>query len=476
MVAAKGITAVESIKYFMRRRDFIRATGLSAALAPVLSYPYPTRADVTPAVGTVHEPARDIPIAGKADVIICGAGPAGVAAAIAAARKGGRTLLMEAHGCLGGIWTSGLLSWVLDYQNKKGFMSELLEQVGKKDGRAFSTKGAGTSACDPEVMKVVLEELCEQAGVQIQYHTRVCAAVKDANARLTHVITESKSGREALAGKVFVDCTGDGDLAARAGCGFDYGSVPDGRAQPMSLIMLVTGVQAQEILSFYRDPDTDKDSASKSRLRSELERAGCPPSYGTPSLHRVRDDLFIMMSNHEYEVKGMDARDVTRATLHARRELHAQVNGLRSLGGPWKNLRLVASAEQIGVREGRRIHGLYTLTVDDLKEGRKQPDAVCQARFGIDVHATNPRKEKGIENSGIKAKPYDIPLRSLIAKDAKGLMMAGRCISGDFLAHSSYRVTGDAVAMGEAAGKVAALAAKTNRLPQEVKIDEIGLK
>jgi hypothetical protein len=180
------------------------------------------------------------------------------------------------------------------------------------------------------------------------------------------------------------------------------------------------------------------------------------------------------MTNHEYGFKGISARDVTKATLDARRELHALLDGLRAQGGVWKNLRLVATAEQIGVREGRRLRGLYTVSSEDLRLGRAQEDAVCRVTFPIDVHSTDPAKEKGIEQRDWRAKPYDIPLRSLIAKDVPGLMMAGRCISGDFIAHSSYRVTGNAVALGEAAGNVAAVAAKTRRLPQEVPWTEAG--
>jgi hypothetical protein len=238
--------------------------------------------------------------------------------------------------------------------------------------------------------------------------------------------------------------------------------------QPMSLIALVTGVKAAEIEEFYRNSDSKDWAGPKDKLRIEMERGGHSPSYAKPSLFRVRDELFILMANHEYEVNGTDVRDLTAATVRARAELNALIDGLRSVGGPWKNVRLVATAEQIGVREGRRLHGRYVVTADDLRVGREQPDAVCKATFPIDVHATNPKAGKAIEGAGFKAKPYDIPLRALIAKDVDGLLMAGRCISGDFIAHSSYRVTGNAVAMGEAAGAVAALAAKSHRLPHEV--------
>ena len=113
------------------------------------------------------------------------------------------------------------------------------------------------------------------------------------------------------------------------------------------------------------------------------------------------------------------------------------------------------SQEQIGIREGRRIKGRYTITSDDLITGAKFEDAVCRVNFNVDIHSLDGEWDKSWSDAGVKVKPYDIPLRSLIAKDVDGLMMAGRCISGDFFAHASYRVTGNAVAMGEAAGKVA---------------------
>jgi hypothetical protein len=422
----------------------------------------------------VAEPARQVPVVADADVVVCGGGPAGVAAAVAAARVGAKTLLLELHGCLGGIWTTGLLSWILDHQNKKGLMAELLRRLAERDGRTVTPKGVPTNAYDVEVMKITLEDMCLQAGVQMQLHTRLCGAVKQPDGRLTHVITESKSGREAVAGKVFVDCTGDGDLGAAAGCGFDFGHPETGRTQPLTLMALVTGIVPAEVAEYYREQDGQPWASPKDRLRAEMERGGHSPSYAKPTLFRVRNELFALMTNHEYGFRGVDARDVTRATLHARKEIHELVDGLRSLGGVWKNLRLVATAAQIGVREGRRLHGQYIVTAEDLRAGRTQEDGVCRVTFGIDVHSTDPSKEKGIERSGFRAKPYDIPLRALIARDVPALLMAGRCISGDFIAHSSYRVTGNAVVLGEAAGVTAALAAVNNRLPAAVPWSDVA--
>jgi hypothetical protein len=209
---------------------------------------------------------------------------------------------------------------------------------------------------------------------------------------------------------------------------------------------------------------------SKANIVKELRRAGIEPSYTGPALFPVRDDLVAMMVNHEYDYSALDAQQVTDATMHARAEVYHVVEALRKLGGVWKDVRLVATGEQIGTREGRRIHGLYTVSKDDVMRGARFSDAVCRATYGVDIHSIEPSTNKRTTSEGIKVKPYDIPLRSLIAKDVEGLMMAGRCISGDFFAHASYRVTGNAVPMGEAAGKVAAKAAMKGLLPQQVSL------
>jgi FAD dependent oxidoreductase len=161
------------------------------------------------------------------------------------------------------------------------------------------------------------------------------------------------------------------------------------------------------------------------------------------------------------------------AVLHTRADIHQAVVALRSLGGPWQALRLFATNEQIGIREGRRIHGRYTVSADDLARGARHDDSICRVHFGVDVHS--PKKEEGtaISRSKVRARPYDIPLRALIARDVDGFLMAGRCISGDFIAHSSYRVTGCAVATGQAAGVAAALAAQTNSIPHQTPWDQV---
>ena len=414
----------------------------------------------------VREPAREVPVVEEADVIVCGGGPAGSAAAIAAARAGARTRLIESQGSIGGVWTTGLMTEFSDTRNKQGIVQEILDNLRRRGGLS----GGHYGTFDPEIMKRVLDGMCSEAGVAVRLHTLVAGAIKNSDGRLTHVITESKSGREAWAAKCFVDATGDGDLAARAGCGFDFGHPETGEFQPFSLRCVVAGI-ADTGGPVFTDHSNQPTAAWK-----EFARGGVEASYLKANFFPIRPGVAGLMANHQYGSRPMDAEAVTKATLEARDELHRIVEALRSLGGNWKDIWLAATGEMIGMREGRRIHGLYTVTVKDATSGARFDDAVCRATYSIDIHSGNPKRTKGIVRHGLKARPFDIPLRCLIAKDAGALLMAGRCISGDHYAHGSYRISGNASATGEAAGRTAAIAARSNRLPHQVQFKELGLE
>ena len=399
---------------------------------------------------------KQLVIADKADVIVCGAGPAGVCAAIAAARNGANTCLIENAGCLGGTWTSGLLGWIMDHYGKNGLLQELKEEICKRNGTTMPPSPERSMPFDIETMKLILEDKCLDAGVRIRLHTRCVSVIKNAEGKIDYVITESKSGREAWGGKIIIDATGDGDIGFFAGCRYEIGHPDNGLTQPMSLLCLVTGIDPDECRDYVINysPGTD----AKLLLKNDLERAGVSPSYAFPSLFLLSDGLYFMMGNHQYKRFGINADDLTEATIAARREIASQIAALRSLGGRWKNIRLVATAEHIGVREGRRLKGIYEVTEKDVLSGVRHADAVCRVNFAFDVHALDPEINKGIDKvkSKVRPKPYDIPLRALISADVPNLMMAGRCISGDFLCHSGYRVTGNAAVLGEAAGTAAA--------------------
>ena len=421
--------------------------------------------------GHFSEAARDIPLVEDADVIVCGAGPAGVTAAITAARAGAKVRLFEWRGCLGGIWTAGLLGYFLDF-NKPGFAQELREKLDARDARANSTS-TSRFCYDPEALKLLLEELCVEAGVKFQYHTRVASAYREGR-KLTTIVTESKAGRQAWRAPVFIDTTGDGDLGALAGCDFEIGEAKECPCQPMSLNALLMVKDVEQLREFVRfgvpKPGENKDGEKKKRIKDAIVSTGHFPSYAGATLWHVRGNLVFAMMNQEFGIKPWDAAEITAGTVRARAEMNKMVNGLRSLGGPWEGIQIVATAEQIGVRDGRRIAGRVTVTKEDLINGARHDDAVVRATFGVDIHATTAEhnEKAAIHATDIKVKPYDIPLRALIAKDVDGLMMAGRCISGDFIAHASYRVTGNAVGMGEGAGVIAALAATSKRMPHEV--------
>ena len=405
-----------------------------------------------------------IPVAGKSDVLVCGGGPAGIGAALSAARNGAKTQILEFAGCLGGVWTAGLLTKILDAGNKTGIMRELLTALAEQGSDvARETKG---TVYDPELAKRVLEEMCVDAGIEIQLHTLVVGAIVDEGNRLVAVVTESKSGRQAWLAERFIDCTGDGDLAAHAGCRFDVGMSDECECQPMSLMALLTGLDPEAVAPYIRENGAD----AKPRFLKLMREAGINPSYHAPTLRHLHDGIFSLMTNHEYGVSAFDAAAISKATINARREVFDIVAGLKKRGGPWANIAVVATAEQIGVREGRRIKGRYTLTAEDLASGMRHPQAIARAKFPFDVHALelagNPEEVEEYRKRGVKS--YDIPYPALVSADVDNLLMAGRCISGDFLAHSSYRVTGNSVPMGEAAGKAAALSIQQQVMPHQL--------
>lgn len=449
------------------RRHFFHAALAGGAVSQS-----PVMAADTATEGMFAEPAHEIPLAQDADVIVCGAGPAGVTAAITAARAGAKVRLFEWRGCLGGIWTAGLLGYFLDF-NKPGFAKELRDKLDARGARANSTS-TSRFCYDPEALKLLLEELCVEAGVKFQYHTKVCAAFREGR-RLTTIVTESKSGRQAWKAPVFIDTTGDGDLGFQAGCAFEIGEASECPCQPLSLNALLVVKDVEKLREFVRFgqplPGENSDGEKKRRIKDAIVGTGHFPSYAGATLWHVSGNLVFAMMNQEFGIKPWDAAEITAATVRARAEMNLMVKGLRGLGGPWDGIQIVATAEQIGVRDGRRIVGRHVVNKEDLIKGARYDDAVVRATFGVDIHATTAEhNQKGgaTHATGIKVKPYDIPLRALIAKEVDGLMMAGRCISGDFIAHASYRVTGNAVGMGEGAGVIAALAATSKRMPHEV--------
>jgi len=454
--------------------DVSRRRFLHAALAGGLTPPLLGQDAPKPEKGIFGEPPRDLKLIEDADVIVCGAGPAGVSAAIAAARSGAKVRMFDVHGCLGGVWTAGLLTWIFDF-DKPGLTKEIRTRLDERGARR------GTSpkvfVYEPDEMKLLLEDMCTEAGVKFRLQTRLVAAYRDGR-KLTTIVTESASGREAWRAPVFIDATGDGVLGALAGCDWELGQMGKDESakclcQPLTMnaIAAVKDVtKMKDYISFY-EGDLNWHVKATENLKADIRKAGIDPSYGMPTIFHIRDNIVLLMLNHEYGIRPDDADAMTAATVRARKEIFDITRSLRKVGGVWEGLQVVATAEQIGVRDGKRIKGRYVVTKEDLSTAARHEDAVARVTFGVDIHAKSKsdNDKLTIERGGVtKFTPYDIPLRALIAKDVDGLMMAGRCISGDFVAHASYRVTGNAVAMGEAAGAAAAVAVAGKMQPHEV--------
>ena len=239
----------------------------------------------------------------------------------------------------------------------------------------------------------------------------------------------------------------------------------------MSLLALLTGLDPEQVRPYLAEQGAWHEVAA--RFSSLLSEGTYRPSYRGVALFHLGKGLFMLMANHQYGCSSLDAGDLTKATIAARGEIYRQIQILRTRGPVWRNVQLVATGARIGAREGRRLNGLYRVTLRDVLTGKTHPDGICPVRFGIDVHALSQDGDCKLEATPPVAGCYEIPLRALIARDLLNLLMAGRCISGDFHAHASYRVSGNAAVTGQAAGILAALAAKRGTFPANVDYNDV---
>ena len=427
---------------------------------------------------TIREPARDLPVVREADVVVAGGGPTGIVTALSAARNGAQTLLIEQGGFLGGNATMWLpLLCFLDVHGNqiiRGIPQEIVDRIAEHGAITKHYPCAlheSYTIYDPEVFKLVAQEMLIEAGVDILLHTMVAGVVAEGD-RIQALILESKSGRQAVTGDIYVDCTGDGDVAARAGAPWEKGD-DQGGLMPPSLMFTLRDVDvetARQALIQQSDRFELQDIPAEQIERNEhfiaVGMTDIILGAREKGLWDVPNNRIIFLSTtRENEVAinmtrvpgtdGTSVESLTRAELVARDQIGQIVSLLREHIPGFERAELNASAHAIGIRETRRILGDYVLTTEDVLEGRRFDDQVLLAGYMVDIH--NPHD---YDSTLIQPKAaYGIPYRCLLPKNAENLLVAGRCISATHGAMSATRVMVTCMATGEAAGCAAAIAA-----------------
>jgi hypothetical protein len=444
----------------------------------------------------VELPPRRAVLAGEADVLVVGGGPAGLGAALGAAQAGARVILAERYGFLGGNATAALVMPLMSFHTQTptrerrgattllptdhgpgepvvgGVLAKLLARLVSVGGAIPPTLATGyVVPFDPEWFKLVALDLLDEAGVQLLFHAFASGVLGDA--AVEGVVFETKSGPLVIRAKATVDCTGDADVAVQAGTPTKVGR-PDGLVQPMTLMFRMAEFQRAAFEAYVKEhPGEWRGVHGLWDLVRQATAAG--------KLTLPREDILFFATPHEGEVSinstrvtrvlGTDVWDLSYAEWMSRRQMRQIAEFLRRYVPGFEKSYVLQSGVNIGVRETRRIVGDYQLTADDVLSARKFDDAIARGAYPLDIH--NPAGSGTVLKRLPPGDAYDIPLRSLMPKNAEGLVVAGRCISGTHEAHSSYRVMPIVMATGHAAGVTAALAAKRNARPRHVPVEDI---
>lgn len=422
----------------------------------------------------------------ECDVLVIGGGVAGIAAAVCAARQGAKVILAERDGCLGGTASVGLVGPFMsaydpegNKQVVRGFLEEFISRMVEKGGAihpsqcmggdgysAFRIRGhKGVTPFDPECLKVTAEEFCEEAGVKIMYHL-LFASCDCENGKVNNAYFSTKNGIYQIHAKTYVDCTGDADLAFAAGVPTVYGD-DNGRTQVSSLFFLIDNVDRDAIAEFEQKHPENTDMRGRyfEDVIEQLQKEGKFPC------GRCRASAFeslngvwrVNMTQFDEKAFLLDPEDVTRAEIECRRQIQPLIQFFKDYVPGFQNIRLLQSSQSLGIRESRRIVGDYTLTMDDMAAGRAFDDGICTVGSAVDFHGSS--KRDGSYDGAYhpcSSESTQIPYRSLIPQNVENMLVAGRCLSADQMAHSAVRVMPPCFAMGQAAGTAAAMAAAEN--------------
>ena len=436
----------------------------------------------------------NLPLAADCGVLVCGGGTAGVVAAITAARAGADVLVVEQLGQLGGTqsaaWVTPMMpNKILTENLTHGLNDEILHRAALYDPPPTDQSG-DLLWFNPVTLALVLDDLLAESGARVLYHTWISDALVE-DGRLAGIVLENKSGRQQIRARLTIDCTGDADVAFRAGVPCVSGDPEDGKNQPMSLRFALAGVDQERAASFLAD-----ELGMNCYARPPLFEIGAGEAKNTPLGPLIcqavtdgvlaEDDLgylqFFSMLGRPNELafncpriaglSATDAWDLSKAQTVGRQKIRRIARFFQSYVRGFEDSYIGTIAPMVGVRESRRIVGDYTLTEEDYLTEARFPDAVARNSYPIDIHST--KAKGGLVMKHLPPGHYhEIPYRCLLPVGVENLLVAGRCLSATFAAQAAVRIQQNCRALGEAAGLAAALALEQGVTPRQIDPDEL---
>ena len=416
---------------------------------------------------------KEIAVKKSYDIIVCGAGPAGICAAVAAARQGAKVALIERYGIPGGNLTSGHVGPILGAVSDGTMRDEVCELLGVRDNDMDGYTGV---AHDMEKARIALVEFIDHENIDVYLQTMVSDAWVE-NDTIKGVIISTKEGLQVLAASVVIDATGDGDVAYFTGCEFEKGR-DDGLMQPVTLEFTLDNVDEEKAILCIGDIDDVQFKGQRflDWCKQQAEAGVLPKNAAAVRLHPT-----VYKGSRQVNTTQANGYDSTKvetiydAELELRRQIKLLQNFFKENLPGYENCKIVGSACTTGIRESRRVMGEYVITAEELAVGKRFEDVIVhKADFLVDIH--NPAGSGQAEKKIQYCVPYDLPYRCFVPKKIDGLYTAGRCISGTHRAHASYRVMSICMAMGEAVGVAAAMCAAEGCTPRNLNVKALQEK
>ncbi len=406
---------------------------------------------------------KEIEVFKKYQVVVCGGGPSGLIAAIAAARSGASVALIERYGYLGGMATAGMVAPISEFMHNGELISTGIpfEFVSSISGAQLCAP-RGNFVFHPEAYKLAAQRMVLESGVDLFLHTYVTDCVI-ADGCITHIILESKSGTMALAADYIIDATGDGDVAFNAGVPMQDYHAP---LQPATLYFALNKVKTDDFKGYY----PGEKGSSIPEIRALLTEK-CPdaPQMGGPWCFAGMGEGTAVINMSRSALNWLDVQDATRAECALREDVKKLVELLKTYVPAFRDAELMMTAPQVGIRETRHIQGVHVLRGDEYLRGEHFPDSVARCAHPIDIHNT-------CDNTQVvtymKQAAY-LPYRSIIADGFHNLLVPSRCFSADREAFASARVQVGVMGLGQAAGVAAAQCAEDNRSVLQADIERL---